>query len=92
MGGISLFKDGSMLGLNKDILCSYVEYIANIRAQAIGLPILYPNATQNPIAWINNWLTSDNVQVAPQETEMSSYLIGQVDANVDADALEEFEL
>ena len=87
-----LFKDGSMLGLNKDILCSYVEYIANIRAQAIGLPILYPNSTQNPIAWINNWLTSDNVQVAPQETEMSSYLIGQVDANVDADSLGEFEL
>lgn len=26
-----LFKDGSMIGLNRDILCQYVEYITNIR-------------------------------------------------------------
>ncbi len=26
-----LFKDGSMIGLNKDILCQYVEYITNLR-------------------------------------------------------------
>ena len=33
-----LFKDGSMIGLNKDILCQYVEYITNIRMAAVGLP------------------------------------------------------
>ena len=33
-----LFKDGSMLGLNKDILCQYVEFITNVRMQAVGLP------------------------------------------------------
>lgn len=32
-----LFRDGSMIGLNKDILCQYVEYITNIRMQAVGL-------------------------------------------------------
>lgn len=82
-----LFKDGSMIGLNKNILSEYVEYITNLRMQAVGLPAAFPHATQNPIPWINNWLNSDNVQVAPQESEISSYLIGQVDSEVSADDL-----
>ncbi|MGL6260307.1 class Ia ribonucleoside-diphosphate reductase subunit beta [Vibrio sp. WXL210] len=87
-----LFKDGSMIGLNKDILCQYVEYITNIRMQAVGLDAAYPEATSNPIPWINAWLSSDNVQVAPQEAEISSYLVGQIDNEVSADDFEDFEL
>ena len=87
-----LFKDGSMLGLNKDILNNYVEFITNQRMRAIGLDMPFPKSTQNPISWINAWLSSDNVQVAPQEVEISSYLIGQVDASVDASDLAGFDL
>ena len=87
-----LFKDGSMIGLNKDILCQYVEYITNHRMLAVGLTVAFPKATQNPIPWINAWLSSDNVQVAPQEVEISSYLIGQIDAEVKTEDLEDFEL
>lgn len=87
-----LFKDGSMIGLNRDILGQYVEYITNLRMKAVGLKSAFPNATQNPIPWINTWLVSDNVQVAPQEVEVSSYLIGQIDSEVSADDLGEFEL
>jgi len=87
-----LFKDGSMIGLNKDILSQYVEYITNIRMQAVGLDVAYPNATSNPIPWINAWLSSDNVQVAPQEAEISSYLVGQIDNEVSTDDFEDFEL
>lgn len=87
-----LFKDGSMIGLNKEILCQYVEYITNQRMSSVGLPMAFPNVTQNPIPWINAWLSSANVQVAPQETEMSSYLIGQVNAEIDADELGDFSL
>ncbi len=87
-----LFKDGSMIGLNKDILAQYVEYITNHRMTAVGLPIAFPQSTQNPIPWINAWLSSDNVQVAPQEVEISSYLIGQIDAEVKTEDLEGFEL
>ena len=87
-----LFKDGSMIGLNKDILCQYVEYITNLRMAAVGLEHAYPGATQNPIPWINSWLSSDNVQVAPQEAEISSYLVGQIDNDVSADDLGDFEL
>lgn len=79
-----LFKDGSMIGLSKDILTQYLEYITSVRMQAIGLKPYF--TTKNPITWINSWTTSDNVQVAPQETEITSYLVGQIDADLgDAD-------
>ncbi|WP_064602834.1 class Ia ribonucleoside-diphosphate reductase subunit beta [Photobacterium sp. J15] len=87
-----LFKDGSMIGLNKEILSQYVEYITNIRMQAIGLEPAYPEHKSNPIPWINAWLSSDNVQVAPQESEISSYLVGQIDSEVSVDDLGDFEL
>ncbi|HLU04856.1 MAG TPA: class Ia ribonucleoside-diphosphate reductase subunit beta [Advenella sp.] len=87
-----LFKGGSMIGLNKDILCQYVEYITNLRMQAVGLQPAFPGVRQNPIPWINAWLSSDNVQVAPQEVEISSYLIGQIDSQMNTDDLQHFEL
>ncbi|WP_272666919.1 MULTISPECIES: class Ia ribonucleoside-diphosphate reductase subunit beta [Providencia] len=86
-----LFSEGSMIGLNKDILCQYVEYITNIRMQAVGLKLPFAGRS-NPIPWINAWLVSDNVQVAPQEVEVSSYLVGQIDSQVDTDDLSDFEL
>lgn len=87
-----LFKDGSMIGLNKDILCQYIEYITNLRMNAVGLQVAFEGANQNPIPWINAWLSSDNVQVAPQEVEVSSYLVGQIDSELSADDLGDFEL
>ena len=86
-----LFKDGSMIGLNRDILVQYVEYITNIRMQAVGLPLPF-QARSNPIPWINAWLVSDNVQVAPQEVEVSSYLVGQIDSKVDTKDFDDFDL
>jgi len=41
---------------------------------------------------MNNWLVSDNVQVAPQESEISSYLVGQVDSTVGKDDFNDFSL
>ena len=87
-----LFKDGSMIGLNKDILCQYVEYITNLRMEAVGLPDIFPESKSNPIPWINTWLSSDNVQVAPQETEISSYLVGQIDSDLSDSDFDDFEL
>ena len=67
-----LFRDGSMIGLNKDILSQYVEYITNLRMTAVGLAPAFAQVKHNPIPWINTWLSSDTVQVAPQEVELSS--------------------
>lgn len=86
-----LFKDGSMIGLNKDILCQYVEFITNQRLKAVGLPTMF-EIHQNPIPWINAHLSSDTVQVAPQETEMSSYLSGQIDATISPNEFDDMEI
>lgn len=86
-----LFQGGSMIGLNRDILTQYIEYISNIRMHAIGLPTVFETRS-NPIPWINTWLVSDNVQVAPQEAEISSYLVGQIDSSLDSNDLGDFEL
>ncbi|MGP2485971.1 class Ia ribonucleoside-diphosphate reductase subunit beta [Pantoea ananatis] len=86
-----LFSGGSMIGLNKDILCQYIEYITNTRMQAVGLDLPFETRS-NPIPWINAWLVSDNVQVAPQEVEVSSYLVGQIDSEVGENDFDDFQL
>jgi len=87
-----LFKKGSMIGLNENILVQYVEYITNARMKTLGFESLFPNATVNPIPWINRWLSSDNVQVAPQETEITSYLVGAIDSDLSDTGFDDFEL
>ncbi|WP_299792240.1 class Ia ribonucleoside-diphosphate reductase subunit beta [uncultured Shewanella sp.] len=86
-----LFKDGSMIGLNEQILCQYVEYITNERMKSVNLKTPYSDIT-NPLPWMKNWLESDAVQVAPQEVEVSSYLVGQIDASIDESEFEDFDL
>ena len=86
-----LFKDGSMIGMNAAILKQYVEYIANQRLTAIGYDAPFDIKT-NPLPWMDSYLRSDNVQVAPQEAEISSYLVGQVDASVDSSDFSDMEL
>lgn len=86
-----LFKDGSMIGLNAEILNQYIEYIANQRLAAIGFAAPF-NIKSNPLPWMNSYLVSDNVQVAPQEAEISSYLVGQVDSSVSSDDFDGFDL
>lgn len=86
-----LFKDGSMIGLNTKILQDYVEYITNVRLKALNYEPIFPSKS-NPLPWMNNWLVSDNVQVAPQESEISSYLVGQVDTKVSKDDFGGFSL
>jgi ribonucleoside-diphosphate reductase beta chain len=86
-----LFKDGSMIGLNAAILNQYIEYISNQRLTAIGFDAPF-DIKSNPLPWMNAYLVSDNVQVAPQETEISSYLVGQVDSSVSSDDFDGFDL
>ena len=87
-----LFEKGSMLGLNKEILTDYLKYISAQRLDGAGFKVDFDHPTSNPIPWINNWLNSDNVQVAPQEVELTSYLVGQVDSNVDMNDFKNFKL
>ena len=77
-----LFKDGSMIGLNAELLKQYVEWIATKRLKAIGLKSPYNTPAANPLPWTQKWIAGGSVQVAPQETEISSYIVGGVKKDV----------
>jgi ribonucleoside-diphosphate reductase beta chain len=77
-----LFKNGSMIGLNEELLNQYIEWIANKRMIAIGLKSPFKGGS-NPLPWTQKWIAGADVQVAPQETEISSYTIGAVKQDID---------
>ena len=88
-----LFKDGSMIGLNDKLLIQYVEWIANRRMKAIGLkPIFDIPAKNNPLPWTEHWISSKGLQVAPQETEVESYVVGGIKQDLKKDAFSGFKL
>jgi ribonucleoside-diphosphate reductase beta chain len=70
-----LFKDGSLIGLNCELLTDYVEWIANKRLAAIGLPMVYKSGA-NPLPWTQKWIAGAEVQDAPQEVSISKYITG----------------
>jgi len=84
-----LFKEGSMIGLNEQLLCDYVDYIAAKRMGAIGLN---GKPGSNPLPWTQKWIAGSDVQVAPQETEITSYINGGVLKDVDQDSFKGFSL
>jgi ribonucleoside-diphosphate reductase beta chain len=70
-----LFREGSMIGLNAQLLKEYVEWIANKRMTSVGYASSYKGGS-NPLPWTAKWIAGGDVQVAPQETEISSYVVG----------------
>jgi len=87
-----LFKDGSMIGLNENILAEYIEWIGCKRMRAINLPCPYTVPKINPLPWTEKWIGGGNVQVAPQETEIASYVVGGVKQDVDDNTLKNLSL
>ena len=88
-----LFKNGSMIGLNEKLLQQYVEWIANKRMKAVGLKPVYDIAQRaNPLPWTQHWISSKGLQVAPQETEVESYVVGGIKQDVKKDTFSGFKL
>jgi ribonucleoside-diphosphate reductase beta chain len=88
-----LFKSGSMIGLNDKLLQKYVEWIANRRLKGIGLKPVYDiSAKNNPLPWTEHWISSKGLQVAPQETEVESYVVGGIKQDVSKDTFSGFKL
>jgi ribonucleotide reductase beta subunit family protein with ferritin-like domain len=88
-----LFKDGSMIGLNDKLLQQYVEWIANRRMKSIGLKPVYDIAAKNnPLPWTQHWISSKGLQVAPQETEVESYVVSGIKQDVKKDTFSGFQL
>ncbi len=88
-----LFKDGSMIGLNSKLLQNYVEWIANRRMKSINMkPVFNQPISNNPLPWTEHWLNSKTMQVAPQETEVESYVIGGIKQDVGEKTFSGFKL
>ena len=88
-----LFEDGSMIGLNDKLLKNYVEWVANRRLRSIALKPLYDvPAKNNPLPWTEQWISSKGLQVAPQETEVESYVVGGIKQDVKKDTFSGFKL
>lgn len=86
-----LFKDGSILGLTERMVCDYINWLTAKRMKAAGYePIEAP--AENPLPFTERWIAGENVQVAPQETEISSYTIGQIKQDVKKDTFAGFSL
>ena len=82
-----LFSNGSMIGLNRNLLNDYVEWIGTKRMRALGIASPYHVQQANPLPWTEKWIGGGNVQVAPQETEISSYVVGGVKQDVSTETL-----
>jgi len=88
-----LFENGSMIGLNDKLLHQYVEWIANKRMRSIGLKPVYDIPLKNnPLPWTEHWISSKGLQVAPQETEVESYIVGGIKQDVKKDTFSGFKL
>lgn len=88
-----LFKDGSIIGLNEKLLHQYVEHIANRRLKALGYQTTFgAPVNTNPLPWTQHWLNSSGLQVAPQETEAESYIVGGIKQDVNQESLKGFSL
>ena len=88
-----LFKDGSIIGLNDKLLQKYVEWTANRRLKSIGLKAIFDTPiANNPLPWTAHWLSSKGMQVAPQETEVESYMVGSIKQDVKKDTFSGFKL
>ena len=86
-----LFSGGSMIGLNELLLTEYIEWIANKRMISVGLKSPFKSSS-NPLPWTAKWISGSDVQVAPQETEISSYITGGVKQDIDSDTFKGFSL
>ena len=86
-----LFKDGSMIGLNAKLLSDYIEWVGHKRMLSVQLESPYKGGS-NPLPWTQKWIQGQDVQVAPQETEITSYVIGGVKKDLNGTTFEGLSL
>jgi len=63
--------NNQILGLTNELIDAYIKYLANLRLRQIGFEPLYPDITENPMAWIDefrkiNTTKTDFFQKKPQ--------------------------
>ena len=87
-----LFRDGSIIGLNEQLTSDYIDWRGWVCMKAVGLTPDFKAPTTNPLPWTNSWIASKSVQVAPQQTQITSYVIGGVKQDANSTSFQKFNL
>lgn len=82
--GKYLFSEGrQVMGLNAHLLEEYLSFVSAGAYSAAGFDIDFNYAKSNPIPWIDKYLNSSMIQVAPQERQIINYRVGSTGGEVD---------
>ena len=93
-GPVGLFAVHQLgiIGLKAEV----VDNLDKVGGQCIELypdkPIYDIPAKNNPLPWTEHWISSKGLQVAPQETEVESYVVGGIKQDVKKDTFSGFKL
>ncbi len=82
-----LFKKGTVIGLNSNILKDFVDYTAATALKDIGIKYGHPAPKTTPIPWFNKHSDTHKKQTALQENESTNYVIGVMSDNLDYEDL-----
>lgn len=65
--------DNNIMGINNELIELYIKYLSNQRLKAIGIDILYPEVTKNPMAWIENFSNLNQTKTDFFEAKVTNY-------------------
>lgn len=77
-----LFQNGPVIGMNTDLLCDFIDYTATVRLGAVGIKYLENPVKKSPFPWFDKHVNISKKQVALQETEQTSYIIGAMSGDI----------
>lgn len=79
-----LFSEGrQVVGLTAALLKEYTQYIAKPIYDGLGIKYDFETIESNPCPYMNKYIDSGSVQVAPQEIQITAYKIGAVKDDTD---------
>lgn len=83
-----LFQEGPIFGLTPEELKLYLDWLVDNRMQHFGLESNIIAPKKKPLPWLRRWEDGKSDQVAPQESEIISYQVGNVDMNISNDSID----
>ncbi|MFT4143198.1 MAG: ribonucleotide-diphosphate reductase subunit beta [Mobilitalea sp.] len=65
--------NNEILGINDVLIERYIKYLSNQRLKAIGIEELYPEITENPMAWIDGFSNINQTKTDFFEAKVTNY-------------------
>jgi ribonucleoside-diphosphate reductase beta chain len=73
-----IFKDHQIVGLNEKLLKKYVQFLARPVYMLLDVPFDFEIVEDNPLMYMDKYIDSRNIQVAPQELQITAYKVNSV--------------